>query len=134
MSTRILFAAALDTGAPDPRQRQFRTVMTGLGALTSVTAHPIAVIGMEGFRASRVDLGWLHDEILDHVRTVPGCEPGRLTALIKAELPQVVQRLEAFSVSTTDWPEPISLSLETKDDLGTYTYSLSVSTGHAMAS
>ncbi len=45
-----------------------------------------------------------------------------------------MQRLKAFSVSTTDWPEAISLSLEAKDDLGTYTYSLSVSTGRAMAS
>lgn len=134
MSNRLLFAAALDTGEPDPRQRRFRAVMTGLSSMTSAANHTISMIGMEGFRASQVDLGWLSEEILDYVRTVPDCDPGRLAALIKAELPQVVQRLKAFSVSTTDWPEVISLSFETKDDLGTYTYSVSVPTGQAMAS
>ncbi len=73
MSTRILFAAALDTGEPDPRQRQFRAVMTGMSALTASAVHSFSVIGMEGFRASRVDLGWLFDEIRDYVLTVPDC-------------------------------------------------------------
>lgn len=123
MSNRMLFASALETGAPDPRQSQFRSVMATMNA---ESPEPIKVIGMEGFRASRVDLGWLSEEILDYVLTIPDCDPERLTALIAQELPQVVQRLKAWSVSTEEWPEAISLSFETKDDSGTYSYALSV--------
>ncbi len=123
MSNRLLFASALETGEPDPRQRQFRSVMT---AMSAESDQPIAVIPMEGFRASHVDLGWISEEILDYVLTIPDCDPGRLAALICDELPQVVQRLKGCSVTTEDWPEAISLSFETKDDSGTYRYSLSV--------
>ncbi len=123
MSNRLLFASALETGEPDPRQRQFRSVMT---AMRAESDEPITVIPMEGFRASHVDLGWLAEEILDYVRTIPDCDPARLAALIGEELPQVVQRLKGCSVSTENWPEAISLSFETKDDSGTYSYSLSV--------
>src|SRR5215204_3364607 len=107
MSNRLLFASALQTGEPDPRQAQFRSVMT---AMNSESDQPITVISMEGFRASRVDLGWLSEEILDYVLTIPDCDPERLAALIGKELPQVVQRLKAWSVSTESWPEAISVS------------------------
>jgi hypothetical protein len=123
MSNRMLFASALETGKPDPRQDQFRSVMA---AVSAESDQPITVISMEGFRASHVDLGWLSEEILDYVQTIPDCDPERLAALIGQELPQVVQRLKAWSVSTEDWPEAISLSFETKDDSCTYNYSLSV--------
>ena len=118
----MLFASALETGEPYPRQNQFRSVMAAMQA----ESHQLTVIAMEGFRASHVDLGWLCEEILDYVRTIPDCDRERLAALIGEELPQVVQRLKAYSVSTNDWPEAISLSFETKDDSGTYRYSLSV--------
>jgi hypothetical protein len=123
MSARLLFASALKTGKPDPRQRKFRSAMA---AMKEESREPITVIGMEGFRASHVDLGWLSDEILDYVETIPDCNPKRLAALIGEELPQVVQRLKAYSVSLEDWPEAMSLVFETKDDAGTYSYSLSV--------
>jgi hypothetical protein len=121
--SRLLFASALETGEPDPRQRQFRSVMATMNAESD---QPITFIGMAGFRASHVDLGWLSDEILDYATTIPDCDPDRLAALIGEELPQVVQRLKSLSVSTEDWPESISLSFETKDDAGYYSYSLSV--------
>lgn len=123
MRHRLLFASALETGEPDPRQAQFRSAMI---AMNEESDQSITFISMEGFRASHVDLGWLSEEILDYVQTVPGCDPERLATLIGEELPQVVQRLKAWSVSTEDWPEAISLSFETKDDSGTYRYSLSV--------
>lgn len=123
MSDRRLFASALETGGPDPRQNQFRSVMTAMNAESD---QPTTVIPMEGFRASHVDLGWLSEEILDYVLTIPDSDPKRLAALIGEELPQVVQRLKGCSVSADDWPEAISLSFETKDDSGTYSYSLSV--------
>jgi hypothetical protein len=123
MSNRMLFAAALETGEPDPRQAQFRSVMSAINAESD---EPITVIAMEGFRASCVDLGWLSEEILDYVLTIPDCDPERLATLIGKELPQVVQRLKGWSVSTDSWPEAISVSFETKDDAGTYSYSLSV--------
>ncbi len=123
MSNRLLFAAALETDKLDPRQAQFRSVMTTIKAESD---RPLTVIAMEGFRASHVDLGWLAEEILDYVHSIPDCNPGRLASLIGEELPQVVQRLKGCSVSTEDWPEAISLSFETKDDLGSYSYSLSV--------
>jgi hypothetical protein len=118
--SRLLFAAELETGEPDPRQSKFRSVMA------TMKDEGFTAIGMEGFRASRVDLGWLSEEILDYVETVPDCDPDELVALIGEELPQVVQRLKSWSVSADDWPETISLSFETKDDSGTYSYSLSV--------
>jgi hypothetical protein len=110
----------LDTGEPDPRQDQFRAV------LTQMQAESFTPIGMAGFRASCVDLGWLSDEILDYVLTMPDCDPEHLAALIGEELPSVVQRLKSWSVSTAEWPETIELSFETKDDAGTYRYTLSV--------
>ena len=123
MRDRLLFASALETGEPDPRQAQFRSAMN---AMNEESDQPITFISMEGFRASQVDLGWLSEEILDYVQTMPDCDPEELATLIGEELPQVVQRLKAWSVSTEDWPEAISLSFETKDDSGTYSYSLSV--------
>jgi hypothetical protein len=123
MSNRMLFASALETGEPDPRQGKFRSAMT---AINAESGRPITVIAMEGFRASHVDLGWLSDEILDYVDTIPECDAERLAALIGEELPQVVQRLKGWSVSIDDWPDAIGLSFETKDDSGTYKYSLSV--------
>jgi hypothetical protein len=123
MSSRLLFASALETGEPDPRQSKFRAAMA---AMQAESREPITIIAMEGFRASHVDLGWLSEEILDYVLTMPDCEPEELTELIGEELPQVVQRLKGWSVSTEEWPESISLSFETKDDTGTYRYSLSV--------
>lgn len=119
----LLFAAALETGAPDPRQAQFRSTMATISA---ESGGGVTVIPMEGMRASHVDLGWLSDEILDYVQTVPDCKAERLAKLIDVELPQVVQRLKTLSVSTKDWPEALSLSFETKDDAGSYHYSLSV--------
>jgi hypothetical protein len=119
----MLFASALETGEPDPRQAQFRSTMARLDAESD---QPITVIGMEGFRASRVDLGWLSDEILDWVLSMPDSDADDLAKQIGEELPQVVQRLKAWSVSTDDWPEAITLSFETKDDAGMYRYELSV--------
>lgn len=56
MRDRLLFAPALETGEPDPRQAQFRSAMT---AMNEESDQPITFISMEGFRASHVDLGWL---------------------------------------------------------------------------
>jgi hypothetical protein len=119
----MLFASALKASESDPRQAQFRATMAAM------SDQPITVIPMQGFCASRVDLGWLSDEILDYVQTIPDCDPDRLAALIGKELPLVVQRLKSYSVSTDDWPEVISVSFETKDDRGWYRYALSVHLG-----
>jgi hypothetical protein len=116
----LLFASALETGEPDPRQAQF------LATLQTMSSEGFQPISMRGFRASNVDLAWIQDEIDDYVTTIPGVKAERLVELIGKELPRVVQRLKGWSVDTDEWPETLRVSFETKDDRGWYRYSLSM--------
>ncbi len=116
-----MFASALETGEPDPRQAQF------LAATSSMKADGFQRISMQGFRASQVDLGWLQAEIDDYVSTMPGVTPEDVVERIDAELPRVVQRLKSWSDDVDEWPETLRLTLETKDDHGWYTYTLAMS-------
>ncbi len=119
--TLLLFASALETGEPDPRQAQF------LATMGTMKSEGFTMISMQGFRASHVDLGWLQAEIDDYVSTIPGVSADDVVERIGAELPRVVQRLKGWSVDVDEWPETPRLTFETKDDHGWYTYTLSMS-------
>lgn len=116
----MLFASALETGEPDPRQAKF------LGLSATMTGEGYQMIPMRGFRASQVDLAWITDEIDDYVSTMPGVTAADVVELIGKELPRVVQRLKGYSVDVADWPDSLTLVIETKDDLGWYKYEMSM--------
>lgn len=116
----MLFASQLDTGEPDPRQAQF------LGVSASMSGEGYQMIPMRGFRASQVDLAWITDEIDDYVSTMPGVTAEDVVERIGKELPRVVQRLKGYSVDVAEWPESLTLVIETKDDLGWYKYETSM--------
>jgi hypothetical protein len=116
----VMFASALETGEPDPRQAKF------LGVAGTMSGEGFELISMQGFRASQVDLAWITDEIDDYVSTMPGVTAADVVELIGKELPRVVQRLKGYSITVDEWPESMKLSIETKDDLGWYTYEISM--------
>lgn len=116
----MLFAAALETGEPDPRQAKF------LEVTKTTSGEGFTPIAMRGFRASQVDLAWITDEIDDYVSTMPGVTPEDVTERIEKELPRVVQRLKSYAIDLKEWPESMKLELETKDDFGWYKYSISM--------
>jgi hypothetical protein len=116
----VLFASELATGEPDPRQEQF------LATVQTMRTEGYTPISMQGFRASHVDLGWIQDEIDDYVSSMPGVEAKDIVERIDQELRHVVQRLKSWSIDTSEWPQTLKLSFETKDDYGWYNYSLSM--------
>ena len=111
-----IFDDPIETGEPDPRQESF------LKTMATMAQEGFVPIGMEGFRASHIDIGWISEKILDHVIVNPGIEPDELAELLRDELPRIIQRLKRLAIDTEDWPDSIEIELETKDDHGTYHY------------
>lgn len=116
MAELQIFDEAVETGGPDPRQEQF------LATMATMAQEGFVPIGMAGFRASHIDLGWISEKVLDYVIVNPGLEPEELSELLVEELTQIIQRLKRVAISTDDWPDSIEIELETKDDHGTYHY------------
>lgn len=104
------------TGEPDPNQELFRAAIATIEGAT--------IIPMRGFRASHIDLGWIQQQVLSFVVVNPGIECDEVCGQIEAELPSIIQRLKAFSISSEDWPESLDIEFETKDDNSSYHYRL----------
>lgn len=107
-----------ETNEPDPRQESF------LKTMGTMAQEGFVPIGMCGFRASHIDIGWISEKILAYVILEP-VTAEELAALLVSELPQIIQRLKRVSVNTDDWPDSINIELETKDDHGWYEYKFS---------
>jgi hypothetical protein len=123
MTTMTIFEAV--PTEDDPRQDEFRTELARALAEAGDDVKSATVIPLHGFRASCVDLGWIQDQVNLYVRRhAPTVED--LIALVEAELPQVVQRVKAISVDPERWPHVVEIAFETKDDLGSYSYLVSI--------
>ena len=119
MAERQIFGD-VETGEPDPRQEQFLEVSGTMGKEGYVP------IGMKGFRASSIDLGWVSEQIFDFVIINPAMSSDELGELLQDELPQIIQRLKRLAIDSANWPDSIQIELETKDDHGTYEYRFTV--------
>lgn len=100
----------------------------------------IGMIGLQGFKASAVDLGWLNTRIkncaeqrwpANQVRlAAPKHSPVEVQNLILQELPKVVQRLKRIEVIVDEGKKEgftrYSLKFTTKDDFGWYEYGFEV--------
>ncbi len=113
-----IFDDMMETGEPDPRQENF------LKTMETMAQEGFVPIGMEGFRASHIDIGWISEKILDYVILEP-VTAEELSELLREELPLIIQRLKRLVISTDGWPDSIEIELETKDDHGWYHYKFS---------
>lgn len=110
----------------DARQQVFGVALDAILEEDAREGRESAAINLVGFRASCVDLGWLHDRI-DEYWWKARPSPERAKIQIAHALRDVVQRLKYKKIDVTD--THIDVEIKTKDDHGWYAYSFSVYIG-----
>lgn len=107
----------------EERQRVFGRGLDAIIEEDEREGYESATINLVGFRASAVDLGWLHDRIREYwFRERP--DPDEARKAITKGIRQVVQRAKKVEVEVTE--KLVSVILVTKDDFSYYEYRVQV--------